>query len=71
MSGKTDLTQDEYEELLKPMAKELAAMARWVAETGQRIVVAVRRPRYRRERRLDRHVRAAAQPAPVPRRRAS
>jgi polyphosphate kinase len=39
MSGKTDLTQDEYEELLKPLTKELAALARWVQETGQRIVV--------------------------------
>jgi polyphosphate kinase 2 len=39
MSGKTDLTQDEYEELLKPLTKELATLARWVQETGQRIVV--------------------------------
>jgi polyphosphate kinase 2 len=33
------LTQDEYEELLKPLSKELSAMARWVAQTGQRVVV--------------------------------
>jgi polyphosphate kinase len=39
MSGKSGLTQLEYEELLKPLAKELAAMARWVAETKQRMVV--------------------------------
>ena len=39
MSGKTKLTQQEYEELLKPMAKELSTMARWVSETGQRMVV--------------------------------
>ncbi len=39
MSGKTKLGEKEYEELLKPMAKELSAMARWVSETGQRMVV--------------------------------
>jgi polyphosphate kinase 2 len=39
MSGKSKLTELEYEELLKPLAKELAAMARWVSETGQRMVV--------------------------------
>ncbi|HEX6660586.1 MAG TPA: polyphosphate kinase 2 [Sphingomicrobium sp.] len=39
MSGKTGLTQEEYEEFLKPMGKELSAMARWVSETGQRMVV--------------------------------
>jgi polyphosphate kinase len=39
MSGKSKLTELEYEELLKPLAKELAAMARWVAETKQRMVV--------------------------------
>ena len=39
MSGKTRLTEDEYDELLKPLTKELAALARWVQETGQRIVV--------------------------------
>src|SRR5512133_1381569 len=39
MSGKTVLTDDEYDELLKPLADELSAMARWVSETGQRMVV--------------------------------
>ncbi|GAA3892160.1 polyphosphate kinase 2 [Sphingomonas limnosediminicola] len=39
MSGKTKLGEKEYEDLLKPMAKELSAMARWVSETGQRMVV--------------------------------
>ena len=33
------LSRDEYEALLKPLSKELSAMARWLAETGQRIVV--------------------------------
>lgn len=39
MSGSSSLTEEEYEELLKPMAKELSAMARWVSETQQRLVV--------------------------------
>jgi polyphosphate kinase 2 len=39
MSGKTNLSHEEYEELLKPLGKELSAMARWVSETGQRMVV--------------------------------
>jgi polyphosphate kinase len=39
MSGDSKLTEDEYEELLEPLAKELSAMARWVAETGQRMVI--------------------------------
>ena len=39
MSGNSSLTQQEYEELLKPMGKELSAMARWVSETRQRMVV--------------------------------
>ena len=29
MSGKSVLRDDEYDELLKPMARELSAMARW------------------------------------------
>lgn len=33
------LTSEEYEGLVRPLTKELSAMARWVAETGQRIVV--------------------------------
>ena len=39
MSGKSELSNDEYEELLEPMARELSAMARWVSETGQRLIV--------------------------------
>jgi len=39
MSGTSRLTEEEYLELLKPLAKELAAMARWVAETNQRVVI--------------------------------
>ena len=33
------LSEDEYAKLLEPMSEELASMARWVSETGQRIVV--------------------------------
>ena len=33
MSGKSRLSDEEYDELLKPMARELSAMARWIAET--------------------------------------
>jgi polyphosphate kinase 2 len=39
MSGKSKLSEQEYLELLDPMAKELSAMARWVAETKQRLVI--------------------------------
>ena len=39
MSGKSELSNDQYEELLEPMARELSAMARWVSETGQRLIV--------------------------------
>lgn len=39
MSGDSKLSIEEYEELLKPLASELSAMARWVAETGQRMVI--------------------------------
>ena len=39
MSGKRELDKNDYEELLEPMARELSAMARWVAETNQRVVV--------------------------------
>jgi polyphosphate kinase len=39
MSGTGKLTEEEYLELLSPMAKELSAMARWVSETDQRMVV--------------------------------
>src|SRR4029078_7745513 len=39
MSGDSKLTDEDYEDLLKPMAKELSAMARWIQETGQRMVI--------------------------------
>jgi polyphosphate kinase 2 len=39
MSGDSKLSEEEYAEFLKPMAKELSAMARWVSETDQRMVV--------------------------------
>lgn len=39
MSGKTSLTDEDYAELLKPMGKELSAMARWVSETRQRMII--------------------------------
>jgi polyphosphate kinase 2 len=39
VSGRSRLSEEEYEELLKPLAEELSAMARWVSETNQRMVV--------------------------------
>jgi polyphosphate kinase len=39
MSGSSRLSEQEYLELLKPMGKELTAMARWVSETRQRVVI--------------------------------
>lgn len=33
------ITREQYEELLDPLSKELGSMARWVAQTGQRVVV--------------------------------
>lgn len=39
MSGKSRLSNEDYEELLKPLARELSGMARWVSETNQRLVV--------------------------------
>ncbi len=33
------LSDEAYQALLEPMQRELAMMARWVAETGQRVVV--------------------------------
>jgi polyphosphate kinase len=39
MSGSSKLSYPEYEQLAKPLLKELARMSRWVAESGQRIVV--------------------------------
>ena len=35
------LKRKEYEELLEPMQRELAAMARWASQTGQRILVLI------------------------------
>src|ERR1044071_3482941 len=39
VSGKSELSEEEYVGLLKPLAEELSAMARWVSETNQRMVV--------------------------------
>jgi len=39
MSEFKKLSYPEYEALAKPLLKELARMARWLSETGQRIVV--------------------------------
>lgn len=39
MSGDSKLNKAEYEQLLKPHTKELSALARWVAETKQRVVI--------------------------------
>ena len=39
MSGDSKLNKPEYEKLLKPLAKELSALARWVLEKRQRIVI--------------------------------
>jgi len=39
MSGPSRLSDDDYDHLLKPMARELSALARWVSETHQRVVV--------------------------------
>jgi len=39
MSGDSMLSDREYHQLLEPMAKELSAMARWVSETSQRMIV--------------------------------
>jgi polyphosphate kinase 2 len=39
MSGTSRLTEEQYLQLLSPMAKELSAMARWVSETNQRMLV--------------------------------
>jgi len=37
--GEKKLSEEEYDKLLEPMSAELASMARWVAETDQRIIV--------------------------------
>jgi polyphosphate kinase len=39
MSEPIGLTEPEYLELLEPLARELSAMARWVSETNQRVVI--------------------------------
>ncbi|HKX90991.1 MAG TPA: polyphosphate kinase 2 [Sphingomicrobium sp.] len=39
MGWTSKLSFEQYEALLKPLSQETAAMARWVAETGQRVVV--------------------------------
>ena len=39
MSGPSKLSDDEYRDLLKPMARELSALARWVTETQQRVII--------------------------------
>jgi polyphosphate kinase len=39
MSERERISREEYEELLKPLGKELSAMARWVSETKQRMIV--------------------------------
>jgi polyphosphate kinase 2 len=39
MSDDGKLSEKDYETLIEPLARELSAMARWVAETGQRMVV--------------------------------
>jgi polyphosphate kinase 2 len=39
MSGSSKLSEEQYQELLKPLTKELSGMARWLSETSQRIVI--------------------------------
>src|ERR671912_472550 len=39
MSGKSILTWEQYEGLLSPLTKELSDAARWIAETGQRVII--------------------------------
>ena len=65
-----DLTHEEYERLSEAAhqgAERDGALGRRNQAAHRR---PLRRPRHRRQGRLDRHVRARAQPAPVPRRRA-
>ena len=33
------ISVEEYEEALKPMLREMSDAARWISETGQRLVV--------------------------------
>jgi polyphosphate kinase 2 len=37
--GHHKLSDEQYLKLLEPMSEELASMARWIAETGQRLVL--------------------------------
>ena len=39
MSGDSKLNRPEYEQLLKPLGKELVALSRWVGETKSRVVI--------------------------------
>ena len=39
MGGASILSNEDYEELLSPLTKELSDAARWIQETGQRLVV--------------------------------
>ena len=39
MAGKSILTWQQYEELVSPLTKELSDAARWISETGQRLVI--------------------------------
>jgi polyphosphate kinase 2 len=39
MSGKSILTFQQYEQALEPLTKELSDAARWISETGQRLIV--------------------------------
>ena len=39
MTAEITLGEEDYLELLKPMAHELGAMARWISETKQRLIV--------------------------------
>jgi polyphosphate kinase 2 len=39
MAKTVPLSDHQYEELLKPLSKELSAMARWISETKQRMIV--------------------------------
>ena len=39
MSGKSGLSWQQYEQALEPLTKELSDAARWIQETGQRVVI--------------------------------
>lgn len=39
MSGDSKLNKPEYEQLLKPLGKELVALSRWVGEKNKRVVI--------------------------------